>query len=45
MTFIGKSASELAELIANGDASSQEVTKEFFDRSEALNHKTLATCT
>ena len=42
MTFIGKSASELAQLIAKGDASSQEVTKEFFDRSEALNHKTFS---
>ncbi len=42
MTFIGKSASELAGLIANGDASSQEITKEFFDRSEALNHKTFS---
>ena len=42
MTFIGKSASELAQLIASGDASSQEVTKEFFDRSEALNHKTFS---
>ena len=42
MTFIGKSASELAQLIAKGDASSQEITKEFFDRSEALNHKTFS---
>jgi len=42
MTFIGKSASELAQLIASGEASSQEVTKEFFDRSEALNHKTFS---
>ena len=42
MTFIGKSASELADLIAKGDASSQEITKEFFDRSESLNHKTFS---
>ena len=42
MTFIGKSASDLAQLIAKGDASSQEITKEFFDRSEALNHKTFS---
>jgi aspartyl-tRNA(Asn)/glutamyl-tRNA(Gln) amidotransferase subunit A len=42
MSFIGKSASELADLIAKGDASSQEITKEFFDRSEALNHKTFS---
>lgn len=42
MSFIGKSASELAELIAKGDASSQEITKEFFDRAEALNHKTFS---
>jgi aspartyl-tRNA(Asn)/glutamyl-tRNA(Gln) amidotransferase subunit A len=42
MTFIGRSASELAQLIAKGDASSQEITKEFFDRSEALNHKTFS---
>ena len=42
MTFIGKSASELAQLIAKGDASSQEITKEFFDRSEALNNKTFS---
>ncbi|HEY7854460.1 MAG TPA: Asp-tRNA(Asn)/Glu-tRNA(Gln) amidotransferase subunit GatA, partial [Aquiluna sp.] len=42
MTFIGKSASELADLIAKGDASSQEVTKEFFDRAETLNHKTFS---
>ena len=42
MTFIGKSASELADLIAKGDASSQEITEEFFDRSESLNHKTFS---
>ena len=42
MTFIGTSASELAQLISKGDASSQEITKEFFDRSEALNHKTFS---
>jgi aspartyl-tRNA(Asn)/glutamyl-tRNA(Gln) amidotransferase subunit A len=42
MTFIGKTASELATLISSGEASSQEITKEFFDRSEALNHKTFS---
>lgn len=42
MTFIGKPASELAELISSGQASSQEITKEFFDRAESLNHKTFS---
>lgn len=35
--LISRSASELAELIASKEISSQEVTKAFFDRSEALN--------
>ena len=42
MTFIGKTASDLAKLVSSGEASSQEITKEFFDRAESLNHKTFS---
>ena len=35
--LIHQTASELAELISSKEVSSQEVTKAFFDRSEALN--------
>lgn len=40
--LIHKTAAELAELISSKQASSAEVTKAFFDRSEALNHKTFS---
>lgn len=40
--LIHKTAAELAELISSKQVSSAEVTKAFFDRSEALNHKTFS---
>ncbi len=40
--LILKTAAELAELISSKQVSSAEVTKAFFDRSEALNHKTFS---
>ena len=40
--LIHKTAAELAELISSKQVSSAEVTKAFFDRSEALNNKTFS---
>ncbi len=40
--LIHKTAAELAELISSKQVSSAEVTKAFFDRSEALNDKTFS---
>ena len=40
--LIHKTAAELADLISSKQVSSVEVTSAFFDRSEALNHKTFS---